>query len=519
MNPRVRPFAREPLFVLDGTQSAAFDRRAIEERGIGAEVLMERAGAGAAATIQALHPRGRVLILAGKGNNGGDGVVVARCLAAWGREVEVLTVGGRSAEDPLLHGLAVASSASDALDTPALLRTLEGPEVVVDAILGTGITGAPRHEAGRVIESLAGRPGPVVALDIPSGVDADTGGVPGAAVLADQTVSFGWPKLGTLLHPGRLHRGRLVVLEIGFPPLDEDLRHTHLLTPAWARVHRPIRDADAHKNRAGAVTLVAGKGGMAGAALLAGRAALRSGAGYVRLVTDPLNREIVQAALPEAVYVDASDPAAVDEALQAASAVAVGPGLGTDGRARGLLERTIELGRTGVVDADALNLLAGEDGVGPDSRLNPRWILTPHPGEAARLLASETGQVQADRPGALEALVARTDAVILLKGAPSMVGGPAGRGIDGVGSSDLATAGMGDTLTGAVAAFLAQGADPEVAAGLGLVTTGRAAALAARGVGLQAQDVPEHLPEALSEGQGETDLPLPSVLLDLDAAR
>jgi len=251
---------------------------------------------------------------------------------------------------------------------------------------------------------------------------------------------------------------------------------------------------------------------MAGAGLLSARSALRSGAGYVRLVTHPDNREIVQAALPEAVYVDATDDGAVAEAIAAAAAIAAGPGLGTDAGARRLLDRVLEAGGPRVLDADALTLLSP---VGPEGELGPTTVLTPHPGEAARLLASDVDAVQGDRVGTVAALAGATGAVALLKGSPTLIQAPEGLLVDGVGSSDLAVAGMGDTLTGAIGAFLAQGCDPWIAAGLGIVATGRAAARADRGAGLQATDVPEHLPDALQEGAGTSRLPLAGLLLGL----
>ncbi|HSM03730.1 MAG TPA: NAD(P)H-hydrate dehydratase [Longimicrobiales bacterium] len=512
----VGPFAVEPLHVLTGQGAAAMDRWAITERGVPEAALMERAGAAAATVVHHLHPAGRVGVLAGKGNNGGDGMIVARTLTAWGREVVLVAVGRpAAASDPLLRGWPVATTASDAVDRNGLEGILSGCDVLVDGVLGTGTSGAPRGEPGRVLEILADVDRPIVALDLPSGVDADTGAAPGPCVQAGATVALGWPKLGTLMHPGRARSGRLLAVEIGFPPLRPADQGCRLLTPAWAAAHRPLREPETHKNRVGALTVVAGRPGMAGAALLAARAALRTGAGYVRIVTHSRNREIVQTALPEAVFVDASDRGAVDEALGSAAAIAVGPGLGTDGAASDLLDRVLASDRPRVVDADGLTLLA-RAGMGV---LDPRTVLTPHPGEAARLLGCEVDDVQRDRLGSVAGIQRRTGAVALLKGTPSLVRGAGGLWVDSVATSDLAVAGMGDTLTGAVGAFLAQGCAPEVAAGLGLVCTGRAAARAGRGPGLQAADVPDHLPDALSEVPPSRGLPVPGLLLDLEPPR
>jgi NAD(P)H-hydrate epimerase len=523
----VRPWAVANLACLTGSEAADFDSRAIRNRGVPEAALMERAGAGAAAVIHETDSNRDALVLVGKGNNGGDALVVARCLRAWGWSVEVLLTASRPHPDPLLHGweLPIRSTA-DMEDTAlrsALHGGLERGATVVDGMLGTGIQGAPRGEAARVIQVLEdlraaqSHSARVVSLDIPSGVDADSGAVHGVAVGADLTVSFGWPKLGSLLHPGRDRAGRQVSLEIGFPPLDGDLARRLLLTPAWAARNRPRRPAVTHKNEVGALAVVAGRTGMAGAAVLAARSALRTGAGFVRVVTPPENREVVQATLPDAVYVDATDLVAVQAALAASRALAVGPGMGTDSASAALLDLVLATPRPRVLDADALNLLAAKDDL-QESLAGAPTILTPHPGEASRLLANRGPETE-DRLSTVDALRRMTGAVALLKGAPSLVLGDAGLWVDTVGTSDLATAGMGDTLTGAVGAFLAQGCEPQTAAGLALVTTGRAAALAGAGPGLQAADVPDLIPSSLREGPGVTGLSVPGVLLDLDPPR
>ncbi len=516
MSQPIRPWAADPLHWMTGSAASAFDRWAIDERGVPQAALMERAGSAAAQLIAHLHPRETIGVLAGKGNNGGDALVVARTLAAWGRDVR-LVCSDRPEADPLLHGWSLSTRSAEALDGAGLAAALGQASVWVDGVLGTGISGAARGQAARVIESLVAREASVVALDIPSGVDADTGAAEGVSVDAEVTVAFGVPKLGSLLHPGRARSGRLVVVEIGFPPVPTDEAGGILLTPAWARTRWPSRSAVTHKNQVGALALVAGRPGMAGAGILAARSALRAGAGYVRLVTHRENREVVQSALPEAVFIDSSDERAVEEALSASSAVAVGPGLGTDAGARRLLEAVASVELPKVLDADALTLLSTR---GEMDAFAGATVLTPHPGEAARLLGVSTEEIQARRPEAAARLQVDTGAAaVVLKGAPTLVRTAHELWIDTVGSSDLAVAGMGDTLTGAVGSFLAQGRPAPLAAGLGLIATGRAAALAARGVGLQAADVPDFLPRAVSEGEAEPLIPIPGVRLDLDPAR
>jgi NAD(P)H-hydrate epimerase len=520
--PPLRPFATGAVPLPTGAEAAAFDRQAIGERGVPESALMESAGRAAAAVVRRLYPRGEVVGLVGDGNNGGDALVVLRTLAAWGRPVRAVLVGERAAQDPLLHGWSVPIERDSALGDAALAHRLAGAGVIVDGMLGTGLTGEPRERHARVIGALRDVAAPVVALDVPSGVDADGGAVPGAAVTADVTVAFGWPKLGTLLHPARAHTGRLIAVEIGFPPVEGDAWPGWLLTPAWAAGVRPDRGPDTHKNEVGSLLLVAGCFGMAGAAVLAGRAALRAGVGYVRLASVPANREILQEAVPDAPFVDATDHAALAEAAEASAAVAAGPGLGTGSESEAVLARLLEAaGDRLVLDADALNLLAEGRPTTLAAAAGARGVVaTPHPGEMARLSGRAVADIQSDRPGAARALAADAGCTVVLKGMPSLVATPDGRlAVAGLGGSELAAAGMGDVLTGVIGSLLAQGLGPADAAGLALVTTARAAARVAFGAGLAASDVPDEVPAALAElGPGATDLDEPWVLLDLDEA-
>jgi NAD(P)H-hydrate epimerase len=518
---RRRPFGLPDVAAPTGAESARFDGYAIDGLGVPQPVLMENAGRAVAALTQQLFPRGEVVGLVGTGNNGGDALVALRSLAAWGRPVRAVLVGERKTAD-LLHGWDIPVVQDADLDESAWGRVLAGSPVLLDGILGTGISGAPRERQAAVIRQTHGSSGPLLALDVPSGVNADTGAVPGTSVLADATICFGHPKLGVLLHPGRARAGRIVAVEIGFPPPDPAVVpfSARVVTPGWASLHRPIREPDTHKNAVGALLIIAGRPGMAGAAVLAARAALRSGAGLVRVGSAEANRSILQTAAPEAVFVDTHDAAALEAAVAASAALVLGPGLGTDAYAATLLE-TI-LGGVGdrplLVDADGLNLLAEGrfPGLGSVDAL-----LTPHPGEAARLLGTTPDAVQRDRPAAALRLAEETGAVTLLKGTPSLV---AASGepllVDSLGSSALAVGGMGDVLSGVVGSLLAQGLGARTAAALGLFVSGRAAALAGGGPGLLPSDVVTRLPEALlEEGPGETEIDLPELLLDLGPAR
>jgi NAD(P)H-hydrate epimerase len=400
---------------------------------------------------------------------------------------------------------------------------LEGAAVVLDGILGTGIRGAPRERQAEAIRRVNASGRPVVALDVPSGVDADTGAVPGDAVNAYLTVAFGWPKLGSLLHPARGRVGRLLVFEIGFPPTDASLASARVLTPGWAVHHRPRRISPTHKNEVGSLLVVAGSRGMAGAAVLAGGAALRAGTGLVRIASVDTNRTVLQATLPEAIFVDVADRDALNGALEASSAVAIGPGLGTSEDAERTLARILDgPSRPLLLDADALNLLsAGRPHPVSKVGRGRDVVLTPHPGEMERLSHVSRAEIAVDRAGFARRWSAEHGVTLLLKGSPSLVASPDGPLlVDAVGTSDLATGGMGDVLSGTVGAFLAQGADARTAAGLGLHVSGRSAERARRGVGLLPSDVVDHLPAALREpGPGDSDLDLPGLVFDQDPAR
>lgn len=519
--PPLRPFGRAEVAAPTGEEAAASDRRAIEGLGVPQPVLMENAGRSAAQILQRLVPEGPVVALVGAGNNGGDALVLVRTLAAWGREVTAVMVADRAAPEPLTHGWGVRWVEDRALSSGPKWGALLSPAgVLVDGILGTGARGEPRARQAAAIRRVnhAGRP--VLALDIPSGVDAGTGEVPGEAVHADVTVSFGAPKLGALLHPGRARAGRLVAVEIGFPPAEAGDAGAWVVTPAWAQEHLPRRALDTHKNAVGRLLIVAGKPGMAGAAVLGAQAAFRAGAGLVQVASARENRPVLQAAVPEAIYVDPDDGGALEEALARAAAVAVGPGLGTTPEAEALLARVLAAdGPPLVVDADALNLMAaGRPRAAREALRGRTALITPHPGEMGRLFpgAEGVGRVALARQAA-EAL----GCAVVLKGAPSVTaafGHPVL--VDAQGSSELAVAGMGDVLTGVCGSLLAQGCAPREAGAVGLHLTGRSATIAGRGRALTPSDVVRWLPQALAErGPGVTDLDLPFVLFDLDPAR
>jgi NAD(P)H-hydrate epimerase len=424
-------------------------------------------------------------------------------------------VADRPADDPLLHGWRVPLVRDGDLSEPEWRELLGSPAVVIDGVLGTGASGPPRERQADALQRLTESGRPVLALDVPSGTDGTTGAVPGGVVSAAVTVAMGAPKLGSLVHPARAHVGRLVAVDIGFPPVGGGEAGARVSTPAWARALLPRRPTSTHKKAVGSVLVVAGRPGMAGAAVLAARAAFRAGAGLVRVCSSPANREILQSAVPEAIWVDASDAAALRDAVAASDAVGAGPGLGTDDDAWKVLGVLIAAApRRLVLDADALNMAAaGRFDLGAVSRGQP-VLLTPHPGEMARLAAVD------DAASTARAAASRFGCAVLLKGAPSLVADADGSlTIDTQSSSDLAVAGMGDALTGVAAALLAQGLAPTDAGAAALYLTGRAARIAGRGASLVPSDVIRHLGDALTErAEATTDLDLPFVTFDADPA-
>ena len=424
--------------------------------------LMERAGAAVAFEAVRLFPYARrFAVVCGSGSNGGDGRIAARVLRDAGRE---------------------------AVETDVV----EGCDVVVDALFGTGFHGAPRPEAAALIERINASGLPVVAVDLPSGVDASTGEVVGAVVNATLTVTFHASKVGLHVAPGRFHAGEVVVAEIGLAPVETAVRRA---TPALLQ-RVPLRAARDSKFSAGSVLVVGGAVGTTGAPVLAAMAALRADAGYVTLAVPRECLAVVEGLALEPVkrgfdWDDAEET--IMAKAERADAVALGPGLGRSAEAHALVARLLErLELPVVVDADALF------GLEPVARSRPT-VLTPHAGELARLLERESSWVDAHRLEAARLGAERFGAVVLLKGAGSIVQAPEGGAVVcDTGPPSLATAGTGDVLTGVVAAFLSKGLDPVTAAAAAATAHGLAAAAEPHQAGLVASDLLAELPAALS---------------------
>lgn len=474
--------------VVTAAEMQAFERRCFALPDVDERVVMESAGRSVAEAILRFAPTGRVAIAVGSGNNGGDGLVAARTLAAQGREVVLVPVG-KSFDEGLLHGwdLPVAEAGPSEFAEAS---------VIVDGLLGTGASGAPRGPFGEAVRAINSASAFVVAVDGPTGVDLSAGSVDAAAVRADLTVTFGALKRGHVFYPGRRFAGRILLAEVGFPPLQTEEASARLLSDAWAHRRLPPVPTDAHKGEMGIVGIVAGRKGMAGAALMSAMGALRAGAGGVRIFSDPANRVIVQTAIPEAIFHERTVEE-LESHLSGLDALVVGPGMGVDEGAGEILRRVLAAPVPAVIDADALSLLAR--GSVEAARLG-HCVLTPHPGELARLAEKETAEVLADRIGVARDVARRWSTTVLAKGAPSLVVRDDQAALISVtGHSGVATGGMGDTLSGVCGAMLARGVAPELAAGLALHYAGRAAERAGRGRGLLPRDVAEALPDALLE--------------------
>jgi len=487
-----------PMALYSSAQVRALDAYAIEERGVAGYTLMKRAGEAALRQLRARYPLAhRIVIVCGGGNNGGDGYVLARFAQAAGLTVSVL-----AASDPeRLKGEACQAyedlRASGLRVQPFAAPLLAEAEIVVDALLGTGLQGTVREEYAQAIHAinLAGRP--VFSLDVPSGLDSDAGVALGEAVRADCTVTFVGLKTGLLVGDGPEYSGTVCFDDLEISPIP--LRFTPRLTrivESEIRSALPRRARAAHKGDFGRVLIVGSGSGMPGATRLAGEACLRAGAGLTTVAAAPENVAAVAAGRPELICLALTGEAVLAEAAARADVIAIGPGLGRSAWARTALETVLAADKPLVVDADALNLLA-------EGALRPRadWILTPHPGEAARLLGVTTQEIQHDRLAALDRLIERFHGTIVLKGAGTLVGA-SGRtpGVCERGNPGMATAGSGDVLTGAIAGILAQCRDPWAAARVGVLVHAMAGDAAARGGerGVLASDLARELHNAVN---------------------
>lgn len=462
-------------------QCRELDRLAIEEFGISGNILMERAGEAAFNVLRATWPEAsQIAVLCGIGNNGGDGYVIARLAQEQGLNVTVLQLGdtGRLQGDALaalqrLHGVDISPISYAEQD-------LADYDVIVDALLGTGLSGEVRSSFMLAINAINQCNTPVLAVDNPSGLDANTGMPRGLAVKADCTITFIGMKQGLLTGEAADYCGRLVFDDLKLPtavyerikPAATRMAYPELITLL------PHRKRASHKGDYGHVLIVGGNFGMTGAARLAGEAALRSGAGLVSIATRREHAAVINCGRPELMCHGTENGEALKALSGHASVIAIGPGLGQDDWAQEMLAMAVARNLPLVVDADALNLLAQID--------LPRqhWVLTPHPGEAARLLGESSREASKDRFLTLNRLAEKHNATVVLKGAGTLVQSKAGLpGVCGGGNPAMASGGMGDVLTGIIAGLIAQGLGLSDAARIGVCLHRKAADMATRGIG------------------------------------
>ena len=469
---------RLPYALYRAEQVRALDRCAIDRHGIPGTELMERAGAAAFAQLRARWPRAqRIAVLAGVGNNGGDGYVVARLALGQGLRVHLLQLG----DHDRLHGEAAEAARAYAEAGGAAEPFAGLPpdcDLIVDALLGTGLERPVAGDWARAIDEVNASRAPVLAIDIPSGLHADTGRVLGAAVRADLTISFIALKQGLFTGRGPDHCGviRFDALQVPAVVYSAEVAAARRLDWDKQRDLLSPRRPSANKGDFGHALVVGGAPGMAGAARLAGEAALRAGAGLVTVATHPQHAPLLNLTRPELMVRGVANPAELEQAASRASVIAVGPGLGQDDWGHALFERALTLGRPLVVDADALNLLSRAP------RQREDWVLTPHPGETSRLLGCSIAEIEGDRFAAISALQQRYGGVALLKGAGTLIRGAGHRptGVCSDGNPGMASGGMGDALTGVIAALIAQGLELEQAAAAGVCLHAAAGDRAAR---------------------------------------
>ena len=462
------------------------DRRAIEEHGIPGIVLMKRAGESAFRQMLSRWPDTRALtVYCGGGNNGGDGYIIAGLAAQRGLRVRVIHLVApekltgdatrawrfaRQESVPMRAFEGADHSPSEAWAEAAISGGKPGSEqeVIVDALLGTGIRGDVREAYVRAIEAINQSGRPVLAVDIPSGLDSDTGAVRGIAVRADLTVTFIGMKVGLLTGRGPALCGVLSFQGLGVPNEVHEampVAAQRLALSGLIRAHLPRRDRDAHKGKFGHVLVIGGDEGFGGAAAMAAEAALRVGAGLVGVATRSSHVSALLARRPELMVKPIESGQQLEPLLSAPSVLVVGPGLGRSSWSEQVLQQAIKSGLPMVVDADALNLISeGKLVRHLDAR---QWVLTPHPGEAARLLGRNNSEIQANRPQACRDIHERLGATVLLKGAGTLIVGPGGMSLCPYGNPGMATGGMGDVLAGVIGGLLAQGIRAEPATQLG----------------------------------------------------
>jgi hydroxyethylthiazole kinase-like uncharacterized protein yjeF len=502
--------------ILTAAQMQELDRRAIAS-GIPGADLMERAGIAVAEAAARLSEQGPIVVVCGRGNNGGDGFVAARHLTQMGRKARVLLAARRDdvagdARANLLRLAEVGIEVAEVTDATLIAAACREASLIVDALFGTGLCGEVRGLAAELIRAMNDSGRPVLSVDIPSGLDSDTGAVLGEAVRAAETVTMGLPKLGLYLYPGQDYAGEIAVADLGFPPdlVAASPCAAELTEPDWVGGLIPSRARSAHKGEFGRVLIIAGSVGMTGAACLAAEAALRMGSGLVYVGCPASLNDILEVKLTEAITIPLPEtpertlhPDALGRILELAEtmdAVAIGPGLSLHPETAQLIRQLVrKCPKPFALDADGLNAFAGDTAV-LEGAPAPA-VLTPHPAELARLLEISTEQVQNGRAESAKKAAQTLRGVLVLKGANSLICEPnRGLRVNPTGNPGLATGGTGDVLTGIIASLIGQGLTPYDAAAAGAYLHGLAGDIAADRLGrvsLIAGDLLETLPDAV----------------------
>ena len=511
--------------ILTAAQMQALDQRTIMEAHIPSLTLMERAGLGVAQQLEAAFSPLKnklITVVCGKGNNGGDGLVVARLLAKKKINVHVILLTKPtelSRDAKVMHGRLVRAAPKGTIhlsvDTGKLQELLAASDVIVDAIFGVGLSGMVTGFFGEAITAINGARRRVIAVDIPSGLDADTGAILGPTVRADHTVTLGLPKIGLYVGMGIDHAGTVHVVDIGIPQslVDSIESRAILMTHGAAKASLPLRSPSSHKGTFGHAGLIAGSVGKTGAAAMAAKAALRVGAGLVTVAVPSSVNDTLETKLLEAMTAPMPETKArtlgrsgLDRLLtfiRGRSAVAIGPGLTTHHETVELIQELVKrLDKPSVLDADALNALAGKASLLTECKIPP--ILTPHPGEMSRLEIDATPEsINADRLGVAGRFARERGVLVVLKGARTVVARPDGLvAICPTGNPGMATGGTGDVLTGMIVGLLAQGLSPWDAACAGTYLHGLAGDLTAAALSqaaMTAGDLIERIPQALSQ--------------------
>lgn len=461
-----------PITLYRAAQVRELDRIAIQERGIPGFELMSRAGAEVFQRITTQWPNVRsVAVFCGSGNNAGDGYIIAGLALKAGLEVRVYAV---SAPEKLV-GDALSAYRKYTDDDGSVLPFQAGQavnaDVLVDALLGTGLDRPVTGLYAEAIQTINSHSSPVIAVDIPSGLNADTGNLMGCAVKADCTVTFIGLKQGLFTGQAAEYCGEICYAQLGVP--EDVFAELEAAATRVVKTRLPRRDRCAHKGSFGHVLIVGGERGYSGAARMAGEAALRVGAALVSIATRPEHSGIMNLSRPELMCHGVESAEQLAALLAKAGVVVVGPGLGQSDWAKTLFNAAINAGKPTVIDADGLNLLANA----PTAKSG--WILTPHPGEAARLLNCSTADIQQDRFAAAASIRANYGGVAILKGAGTLIASEHQLAISNTGNPGMASGGMGDVLAGVIAALLAQGLSLQDAAQQGVYNHGLAADLAA----------------------------------------